>query len=92
MRLDGSAIIDLLAVDKKTDELVGFELKVADGGARLFDQAARCMTCLARQAKKEGRSGARFVVITGEPDAELAGRVHELGAHYGVKTECLLYK
>lgn len=41
VRFDNSAIIDLLAVDKKTDELVGFELKVSDGDGRLFDQAAR---------------------------------------------------
>lgn len=91
-RFDGSAVIDLLAVDKKTDELVGFELKVDAGDDRLLGQAARYMSCLVNQAKKEGRSGARLVIITGQPDAELAVRVHELGAHYGVKTEWLLYK
>lgn len=92
VRLDGSAIIDLLAVDKKTDELVGFELKVADGDDRLVGQAARYMSCLVSHAKKEGRSGARLVVVTGQPDTDLADRVRELGEHYGVKTEWLLYK
>ncbi|OBG23483.1 hypothetical protein A5765_18775 [Mycolicibacterium celeriflavum] len=92
VRLEGSAIIDLLAVDKKSDELVGFELKVSEGDDRLLGQAARYMSCLASQAKKEGRSGARLIVVTGQPDADLGGRVRELGERYGVKTEWLLYK
>lgn len=90
-RLDGSAIIDLLAVDKKTDELVGFELKVAAGGDRLLGQAARYMPCLVSQAKKEGRSGARLIIITGQPDPDLASSVEDLATRYGVKTEWLLY-
>lgn len=91
VRLDGSAIIDLLAVDKKTDELVGFELKVADGDDRLLGQAARYMSCLSAQAKKENRSGARLIIVTGQPNPDLAARVEELGRHYGVRTEWLLY-
>jgi hypothetical protein len=91
VRFDNSAIIDLLAVDKKTDELVGFELKVSDGDGRLFDQAARYMSCLVRQAKKEGRSGARLIIVTGQPNPELAARVQELADKYGVRTDWLLY-
>lgn len=91
VRLDGSAIIDLLAVDKKTDELVGFELKVADGDDRLLGQAARYMSCLSAQAKKEGRAGARLIIVTGQPNPDLDRRVRELGTHYGVRTEWLLY-
>lgn len=90
-RLDGSAVIDLLAFDKKTDELVGFELKVAEGSDRMLGQVARYMPCLVNQAKKEGRSGARLIVITGQPDPGLASSVQDLAMRYGVKTEWLLY-
>ena len=91
-RLDGSAIIDLLAVDKKTNELVGFELKVDDDDGRLFDQAARYMTWLAKLAKHEKRRGARLIIVTGQPNPDLAARVRELASRYEVPTEWLLYK
>jgi hypothetical protein len=91
VRLDGSSIIDLLAVDKATDELVGFELKVADGDDRLLGQAARYMPLLKSRAKKEGRSGARLIIVTGQPDAALASRIQDLAIKYGVKVDWLLY-
>lgn len=70
---------------------MGFELKVSDGDGRLFDQAARYMACLAKKAKQENRSGARLVIVTGQPNAELAERIQDLATHYGVRTEWLLY-
>jgi hypothetical protein len=90
-RIAQNCIIDLLAVDKKTDELVGFELKAGGGDDRLIGQAAKYMSSLSAQAKKEGRSGARLVIVTGQPDEDLAPRVQDLAEKYGVVTEWLLY-
>lgn len=92
VRIAGNCVIDLLAVDKKTDELVGFELKVAEGDDRLVGQAAKYMSSLATQAEKEDRSGARLIIVTGQPDEDLATRVQDLAEKYGVKAEWLLYK
>ncbi|TFV61510.1 hypothetical protein E4P42_01020 [Mycobacterium sp. PS03-16] len=92
VRLAGNAVIDLLAVDKKTDELVGFELKASEGDDRLIGQAAKYMTSLAAQAEKEGRTGARLIIVTGQPDEDLSARVQDLAERYGVSTQWLLYK
>jgi hypothetical protein len=91
VRIANNCVIDLLAVDRKSDELVGFELKASDGDDRLVGQAAKYMSALAAQAEKEGRAGARLVIVTGQPDEELNVRVQDLADKYAVKTEWLLY-
>jgi hypothetical protein len=48
------------------------------------------MTALRRQAEKEGRPGARLLIVTGQPDQHLQADVQELAAARGVKTEWLL--
>ena len=75
MRIAGNCIVDFLEEDKKTDELVGFELKAAEGDDRVVGQAAKYMSSLATQAEKEDRSGARLIIVTGQPDEDLAGLV-----------------
>lgn len=83
--------IDLLAVEKKTDVLVGFELKVGEGDDRLVGQVQKYLAALKAQAEKEGRAGVRLVVVTGQPDEELAMRLQDLAERYEVEVEWLLY-
>ena len=45
------------------------------------------MIALGRQAEKEGRPGARLLIVTGQPDRNLQQQVHELAATRGVKTD-----
>lgn len=90
-RIAENCTIDLLAVDSKRDELVGFELKVSEGDDRLIGQAAKYLSALAKQADREGRAGARLVIVTGQPDEELAVRVQDLAEKYGIAADWLLY-
>ncbi|MCW2685338.1 MAG: hypothetical protein JWR37_228 [Mycobacterium sp.] len=91
VRIADNCIIDLLAEDKKTRELVGFELKATQGDDRLVGQAAKYMRSLARQAAQEDRPGARLLIVTGQPDEDLAERVQTHAKEHGVETEWLLY-
>ena len=92
VRIADNCVVDLLAEDKKTGELVGFELKAAEADDRVVGQAAKYMRSLARQAAKEGRPGARLLIVTGQPDESLAGLVQEHAVRHGVKTQWLLYR
>jgi hypothetical protein len=92
VHLADGCIIDLLAEDKKSRELVGFELKGEEGDDRLAGQALRYMRALARRAKKEGRAGARLLIVTGQPDQNLHKDVQLFAEKEGVKTQWLLYR
>jgi hypothetical protein len=92
VRIAGDCIVDLLAEDKKSGELVGFELKAGEADDRVVGQAAKYMQSLARQAAKENRSGARLLIVTGQPDESLADRVQAHAERHGVKTQWLLYR
>ena len=92
MRIADNCIVDLLAEDKKTGELVGFELKAGEADDRVVGQAAKYMQSLARQAAKEDRPGARLLIVTGQPDESLAERVQAHAEKHGVKTQWLLYR
>ena len=92
MRIADNCIVDLLAEDKKTGELVGFELKAGEADDRVVGQAAKYMRSLVRQAKTEGRPGARLLIVTGQPDESLAELVQAHAERYGVKTQWLLYR
>jgi hypothetical protein len=92
VRLASDSVIDLLAEDKKTGELVGFELKAEEADDRVVGQAARYMQLLASRAAKEGRSGARLLIVTGQPDESLAKLVQQHAKESGVKTQWLLYR
>ena len=50
------------------------------------------MIALGRQAEKEGRPGARLLIVTGQPDRNLQQQVRELAATRGVKSDWLLYQ
>ncbi|KUI09917.1 hypothetical protein AU190_05760 [Mycolicibacterium acapulense] len=84
--------IDLVAVDTSTDELVGFELKAEHADDRIVGQSAKYMRALKAQAKADGRRGARLVIVTGQPDDDLADLVQIQAENFGVKTEWLLYR
>lgn len=84
--------VDLLAVGKKSDILVGFELKVGEGDDRLIGQVTKYLPALKAQADKEDRAGVRLVVVTGQPDEELAVRIQDLAERYDVAVEWLLYR
>jgi hypothetical protein len=91
-RIADDCVIDLLAEDKKSGELVGIELKVGKADDRLVRQAAKYMRALKAQAKSEGRQGARLMIVTGQPDESLAEDVQIHAEKSGVKTEWLLYR
>lgn len=91
VRIAENCKIDLLAEERKTDFLVGFELKVGEGDDRLIGQVHKYLPALKKQAEKEDRAGARLVVVTGQPDEELAARVRDLAERYEVDTDWLLY-
>jgi hypothetical protein len=86
------ARIDLLAVDTKTKELVGIELKAEEADDRIVAQSGLYMRALKAQAKEEGRPGARLLIVTGQPDDDLAELVQVQAKKYGVATEWLLYR
>ncbi|MGV0833954.1 hypothetical protein, partial [Mycolicibacterium thermoresistibile] len=90
-RIADNCIIDLLAEDKKTGELVGIELKAAEADERVVHQAGKYMRSLAKQAAKDGRPGARLLIVTGQPDEELEEHVQVLAEKYGVEAQWLLY-
>jgi hypothetical protein len=91
-RIAAGCVVDLLAEDTKTRELVGFELKAEEADERVVAQVAKYMTALALQAQKEGRPGARLLIVTGQPDRNLREQVQQLAETRGVKTEWLLYQ
>lgn len=91
-RIAAGCVVDLLAEDVKTRELVGFELKAEVADERVVAQAAKYMTALRSQAEKEGRPGARLLIVTGQPDPNLQEQVLELAKSRGVKTDWLLYQ
>lgn len=86
------ARIDLLAVDKKTRELVGIELKAEEADQGIVAQAARYMKALKAQAETDGNNGARLIIITGQPDDELAESVQFQAERIGVPTDWFLYR
>lgn len=92
VRLAPDSVIDLLAEDKATRGLVGFELKAEEADGGVVAQAARYMELLARKAANESRAGARLLIVTGQPDEALAKLVQRHAEDFGVKTEWLLYK
>ncbi|KAA0098905.1 hypothetical protein CIW49_13595 [Mycolicibacterium sp. P1-18] len=90
--LTAGARIDLVAVDTKTGELVGIELKAEEPDQGIVAQAAKYMKALKAQAIVEGRRGARLIIITGQPDEELAELVQIQSEKIGVRTDWLLYR
>ena len=91
VRIADDCIVDLLAEDRKTGELVGIELKAGHADDRLVGQAAKYMRALAKQASKEGKAGARLLIVTGQPDESLSQLVQQMAEKYLVKTQWLLY-
>ncbi|WP_006246547.1 hypothetical protein [Mycolicibacterium tusciae] len=85
-------MIDLLAEDPKTRELVGFELKAEEADERKLAQAEKYMVALQSQAKKETRPSSRLLIVTGQPDPNLRKLVLELAESRGVKMDWLLYE
>ncbi|MGV0646753.1 hypothetical protein ABQE44_25545 [Mycolicibacterium sp. XJ2546] len=82
---------DMVALDTKTGELVGIELKVKWPDQGIVAQAAKYMTALKSQAEADGLRGARLLIITGQPNAQLANQVQVQAERIGVKCEWLLY-
>ncbi|WP_149445754.1 hypothetical protein [Mycolicibacterium sp. P9-22] len=86
------AKIDFVAIDTKTKELVGIELKAEEPDQGIVAQAAKYMRALKAQAAADGLRGARLLIITGQPDEELAEAVQAHAERLGVKTDWLLYR
>ncbi|WP_083405614.1 PDDEXK family nuclease [Mycolicibacterium rutilum] len=82
---------DLVAIDTKTRELVAIELKAGHPDQGIVAQAARYMTVLKDQAEAEGLRGARLMIITGQPDEQLADLVRVQAERLGIKCEWFLY-
>ena len=70
---------------------MGFELKAGNADQGIVGQAAKYMKALLAQAKKEGRPGARLLIVTGQPDERLAESVQIVAEKHGVETTWLLY-
>ena len=83
---------DLVAVDIKSRELVGIELKAGEPDQGIVAQAAKYMTALKAHAELEGLRGARLMIITGQPNEQLADLVQLQAEKVGVKCEWLLYR
>lgn len=83
-------IIDILAEDK-TNALVGIELKSGEPDKGLVSQAGRYMSALKRKAAADGRSSARLLIVSGQPDHEFQSQVQALAAVRGVPTQWLIY-
>lgn len=83
---------DLVAVDTKSRELVGIELKAGEPDQGIVAQAAKYMRALKAHADSEGLRGARLMIITGQPDEQLADLVQLQSEKVGVKCEWLLYR
>ncbi len=84
--------IDFIALDTKTKELVGIELKAEEPNQGIVGQAAKYMKALKALAEAEGLRGARLMIITGQPDDELADAVQVHAKDIGVKADWLLYR
>nr|WP_090339732.1 endonuclease NucS domain-containing protein [Mycolicibacterium malmesburyense]CRL68246.1 hypothetical protein CPGR_00798 [Mycolicibacterium malmesburyense] len=84
-------IIDLLAEDRKTHQLVGIELKAGAPDKGLVSQAGRYMDALKRKAAEDRRPGARLVIVSGQPDEEFRSQVEIIAEKRGVPTEWLIY-
>ncbi|MEZ5130356.1 MAG: hypothetical protein R2763_01330 [Mycobacterium sp.] len=83
--------IDLLAEDKKSKGLVGIELKPGEPDKGLVSQAGRYMTALKQKAAKDGRPGARLLIVSGQPDREFQSQIQALAEKRGVPTNWLTY-
>ncbi len=83
--------IDILTEHKKTNELVGIELKASEPDKGLVSQAGRYMTALKQKAARDGRPGARLLIVSGQPDQEFQSQVQALAAKRGVPTQWLTY-
>ena len=81
-----------MAVDTKTNELVGVELKAEEPDQGVVAQAGKYMKALKAQADADGRRGARLMIITGQPDDELAELVQQQAEKVGVRTDWFLYR
>lgn len=91
-RLAPGATIDLLAIDTKTRELVGIELKAEEPDQGIVAQAAKYMKGLKSLAESEGLKGARLMIVTGQPDEELQENVQAHAERIGVRTDWFLYR
>lgn len=91
VRIADNCRIDLLGIDRNSGDLVGFELKATAPDIGLVSQAAKYMKALRVQAEKEGRRGARLLIVTGQPDAAFEELVQDLARKYDVPTSWLLY-
>jgi hypothetical protein len=83
---------DLVAVDTRSRELVGIELKAGEPDQGIVAQAAKYMAALKAHAESEGLRGARLMIITGQPNEQLADLVQLQSEKVGVKCDWLLYR
>ncbi|TDY09766.1 hypothetical protein BCL50_1863 [Mycolicibacterium litorale] len=83
---------DLIAVDTKSKELVGIELKAGTPDEGIVAQAAKYMDALKTAAEAQGHKGARLMIITGQPNEQLAEQVQVHAEKVGVRCEWLLYR
>lgn len=83
--------IDLLAEDKKTNALVGIELKVAEPKRNLTSEAGTYMDALKQKSAAEGRPTRRLLIVTGQPHPEFQQQVQALSAAREVPIQWLIY-
>ena len=56
-----------------------------------MSQAGRYMSALKQKAARDGRRGARLLIVSGQPDQEFQAQVQAVAAKRGVPTNWLIY-
>lgn len=91
-RLESGRRVDFLCKKRGSRQLVAIELKVRVLDDRAGGQLQDYVDDLAAHAKKHDFDSAQLVVISGQPDKRIRGRVEEYGAKHGVEVKFLLYR
>lgn len=84
--------VDVLALDRRTGELVAIELKHGAPDTGLVHQIADYVRSLRKLAKREDRPGARGLIVTGQPDRRVLQSIRELAAGAGIRIDWALYR
>ena len=89
----GVLLADLPLLGRGIQERAAFSISIqSDTGQGIVAQAAKYMTALKALAESEGLRGARLLIITGQPNEQLADLVQVQAEKAGVKCEWHLYR
>lgn len=90
--LDSGRRVDLLCRRRRSNQLVGIELKVREPDDRAVGQLQQYIDDLDSHAKQHGFDSAHLIVIAGQPDRSVRARVDDYAATRGLEVTFLLYR